>query len=231
MQVAGNGLLCGLRVACSGVQQLSILSVVDYRAQMLQASDLLDQAALDPYTLLRDAYLQQRDARAGQAAPSADAGQAAGGDGYEPPLQEDGSVPNANAQAAGAGYEPPLESDQEAAPAARSDQAGAATAAPTPVPPADQGLTQQAEPASEQGAAMPAPTAAPVEAAGTAAPVAKPKQDAATPLRGNDGSEPQSQKTPAVPAVSGQTPHYWPVVPKWVDEVAPNRMGGSFWRR
>lgn len=53
---------------------LSILSVVDYRAQMLQASDLLDQAALDPYALLRDAYLQQRDARAGQAAPSADAG-------------------------------------------------------------------------------------------------------------------------------------------------------------
>lgn len=210
---------------------LSILSVVDYRAQMLQASDLLDQAALDPYTLLRDAYLQQRDARAGQAKPSHQASQATGGDGYEPPLQEGGAVPDANAHAvdtAGAGYEPPLENDQEAVPAASAGQPGSA-AVPTMPQATEQGMSQtadrqpQAEPASGQAAATPASTA-------TAEPVAKPKREAASTLRGNDGPEPKAQQSPVVPAVSGQTPHYWPVVPKWVDEVVPHRMGGSFWR-
>ena len=33
---------------------------IDTRAQLLPGSDLLDEAALDPYTFMRDAYLQRR---------------------------------------------------------------------------------------------------------------------------------------------------------------------------
>ena len=71
---------------------LSGLEVINARAQMLQASDLLDQAALDPYVLMRDAYLQQRDARAGQAAVHDGAEANPAEDGYEPPLQDEGAA-------------------------------------------------------------------------------------------------------------------------------------------
>lgn len=37
------------------------LKFVDKRAQYLPASDLLDEAALDPYAFMRDAYFQRRD--------------------------------------------------------------------------------------------------------------------------------------------------------------------------
>jgi phospholipid-binding lipoprotein MlaA len=40
--------------------QLLILGYIDTRAQYLPASDLLDDAALDPYSFMRDAYLQRR---------------------------------------------------------------------------------------------------------------------------------------------------------------------------
>ena len=43
--------------------QLYILKVVDTRAQYLPASDLLDEAALDPYAFMRDAYLQRRESQ------------------------------------------------------------------------------------------------------------------------------------------------------------------------
>jgi phospholipid-binding lipoprotein MlaA len=39
---------------------LTGLNVVDDRANLLDAEKVLDEAALDPYTFLRDAYLQQR---------------------------------------------------------------------------------------------------------------------------------------------------------------------------
>ncbi len=39
---------------------LQVLRVVDTRAGLLQAGDLLDDIALDPYTFVRDAYLQRR---------------------------------------------------------------------------------------------------------------------------------------------------------------------------
>ena len=41
--------------------QLLILGFIDTRAQYLPASDLLDEAALDPYSFMRDAYLQRRE--------------------------------------------------------------------------------------------------------------------------------------------------------------------------
>lgn len=40
--------------------QLLLTKFVDTRAQYLPGSDLLDEAALDPYVFLRDAYLQRR---------------------------------------------------------------------------------------------------------------------------------------------------------------------------
>lgn len=39
---------------------LTIIKGIDKRSQYLPASDLLDEAALDPYTFMRDAYLQRR---------------------------------------------------------------------------------------------------------------------------------------------------------------------------
>ncbi len=43
--------------------QLRIVKFLDKRAQYLPASDLLDEAALDPYAFMRDAYLQRRAAQ------------------------------------------------------------------------------------------------------------------------------------------------------------------------
>lgn len=40
--------------------QLRTAQLVDKRAQLLDAGDLIDNASLDPYTFLRDAYLQSR---------------------------------------------------------------------------------------------------------------------------------------------------------------------------
>jgi phospholipid-binding lipoprotein MlaA len=41
--------------------QLLITKFIDRRSQYLPGSDLLDEAALDPYTFMRDAYLQRRN--------------------------------------------------------------------------------------------------------------------------------------------------------------------------
>ena len=40
--------------------QARLLNLIDKRSQYLPASDLLDDAALDPYAFMRDAYLQRR---------------------------------------------------------------------------------------------------------------------------------------------------------------------------
>jgi phospholipid-binding lipoprotein MlaA len=40
--------------------QLRLLELIDKRAQYLPGSDLLDEAALDPYVFMRDAYMQRR---------------------------------------------------------------------------------------------------------------------------------------------------------------------------
>lgn len=40
--------------------QLLLVKFIDKRSQFLPASDLLDEAALDPYAFMRDAYLQRR---------------------------------------------------------------------------------------------------------------------------------------------------------------------------
>ena len=40
--------------------QLRAAQIIDKRAQLLDAGDLVDEASLDPYAFLRDAYLQRR---------------------------------------------------------------------------------------------------------------------------------------------------------------------------
>lgn len=61
--IADNGLYYGL----------TALQLVNTRSTLLQASDLLDESALDPYLAVRDAYLQQRKPKSpqGQLPPSA----------------------------------------------------------------------------------------------------------------------------------------------------------------
>lgn len=53
---------------------LLVTKFVDKRSQYLPASDLLDEAALDPYAFMRDAYLQRRANQIGDgtAAPTTD---------------------------------------------------------------------------------------------------------------------------------------------------------------
>ena len=41
--------------------QLLLVKAIDKRSQYLPGSDLLDEAALDPYIFMRDAYMQRRD--------------------------------------------------------------------------------------------------------------------------------------------------------------------------
>ena len=48
---------------------LTGLGIVDVRARLLDAGELLDTAALDPYTFRREAYLQRRANRVGDAEP------------------------------------------------------------------------------------------------------------------------------------------------------------------
>lgn len=170
---------------------LSGLEVINARAQMLQASDLLDQAALDPYVLMRDAYLQQRDARAGQAAVHNGAEANPAEDGYEPPLQDEGAATGTEQQrpatASRAETAEVAQTGASAAPAAAGSQAGYEPPVDD-VPPtsAAQPPAVGASGASAVVDAAPAPTAA-----------------ASQPAQQTELQSPSS----AVPAVSGQTQH------------------------
>jgi len=39
---------------------LTIINLINTRANLLEATEIRDEAALDPYTFTREAYLQQR---------------------------------------------------------------------------------------------------------------------------------------------------------------------------
>ena len=96
------------------------LDVVSTRDKYMEASDLRDQIALDPYVFTRDAYLQNRDSRVTGAGAAGEGGE---DDGYLPPVDGDD-----------AGYIPPAD---EGAAAAVTPEVPAAdeavTAAPMPV--------------------------------------------------------------------------------------------------
>ena len=61
-----------------------VLRVVDRRADLLKSSDILEEAAVDPYTFLRDAYLQRRRSKVydGNPPPETEAEDAWYGPGY-----------------------------------------------------------------------------------------------------------------------------------------------------
>jgi len=157
---------------------LYVLQFVSVRSDLLGATDLLQQAALDKYSFVRDAYTQQRRARlrgtSDNNAPLPNYDDQSGS----------GAAAPAGAPAAGAlpDYSDPGDAAQ--APNAASGAAsGAATTAPSDLPNySDPGDT----PAS--GAAGATPATAPTAASGTAAPMPQPeaapadsKQPAAAP--------------------------------------------------
>jgi phospholipid-binding lipoprotein MlaA len=64
---------------------LYVLRVVDVRSNLLRASDVLEGAALDRYSFLRDSYLQRRRAEIGPVRGGKDDDS----DGHEPELEDD----------------------------------------------------------------------------------------------------------------------------------------------
>jgi phospholipid-binding lipoprotein MlaA len=62
---------------------LIVTKLIDLRAQYLPGSDLLDEAALDPYLFMRDAYMQRRNAQIMDGEGGADADDSAENDDAE----------------------------------------------------------------------------------------------------------------------------------------------------
>ena len=120
---------------------LSGLGVISHRAQLLPVTDLMDQTVLDSYDFMRDAYLQQRDARTGKTEQT---GEATMDEGYEPDLQDqDNAKPPSGKDLPSAqtpleeGYEPPLEgegADASVQPAAPAASAGSEVEKPSQTP-------------------------------------------------------------------------------------------------
>ncbi|MFM0728646.1 VacJ family lipoprotein [Paraburkholderia strydomiana] len=137
---------------------LYVLQFVSVRSDLLGASDLLQQAALDKYSFVRDAYTQQRRARlrgtSDNAAPL--------------PNYDDQGDSGAAAPAAGAPVGLPNYADPGDAAEAPNAASGAATGTPAGVPNyTDPGDT----PASGAAGAEPgAPATAPAPASATPAP-------------------------------------------------------------
>lgn len=76
---------------------LSVLRAVDFRANVLRASDVLDQVALDRYSFVRDAYLQRRRFEVLDGADEGDRGDDNAGKVEEPPRAEPPAPPAAPA--------------------------------------------------------------------------------------------------------------------------------------
>jgi phospholipid-binding lipoprotein MlaA len=74
---------------------LYVLRVVDVRSNLLRASDVLEGAALDRYSFLRDSYLQRRRAEIGPPRVGKDDGS----DGQEPELESGAAQPPGGAPA------------------------------------------------------------------------------------------------------------------------------------
>jgi phospholipid-binding lipoprotein MlaA len=83
----------------SALTGLSVLRAVDFRANVLRASDVLDQAALDRYRFIRDAYLQRRRSEVLDGADEGDRADDNAGK-MEDPSRAEPSVPPATPVAA-----------------------------------------------------------------------------------------------------------------------------------
>ncbi|HZZ02632.1 MlaA family lipoprotein, partial [Paraburkholderia sp.] len=135
---------------------LYVLQFVSVRSDLLGASDLLQQAALDKYSFVRDAYTQQRKARlrgtGDNPAPLPNYDDQEGDSGAAAPAK--------GASGAAAGL--PNYADPGDAAEAPNAASGSATAAPAGVPnytdPGDTPNAPAAAPAAASGAMTPAPT-------------------------------------------------------------------------
>ncbi len=159
---------------------LYVLQFVSARSDLLGATDLLSQAALDKYSFVRDAYMQQRASllrsSSGPQAPLPDYGDpgdagaadtegagaaaAAGAAGAAATGAIGASAPTAGAAPAGAS----TPAEGAAAPAAASGaSAPASEPAATPAPASGAASTKPAtpQPATPSGASAPAPASAP----------------------------------------------------------------------
>jgi len=144
------------------------LNVVSTRANLLGASDLLEGAAIDRYSFIRNAYLQRRryllsDGR------STDNNLPDYGDGAPPPKYDDvdeGAAPGAAAKGAAGGAAPAAASAAPAAAVPASGTARAAAPNAASMPPASPGGATTA-PATLEG---PAGAAAPEGASQTTVP-------------------------------------------------------------
>ena len=160
---------------------LYILQFVSVRSDLLGATNLLQQAALDKYSFVRDAYTQQRRARLRgtneNASPLPN---------YDDESDSGAAAPAAPAAGAPAAGSLPDYADPGDAAQAPNAASGAATGAPAGVPDyTDPGDT----PASGAAGAMPPapPATAPAAASGTPAPTPQPapaddRQPAAAPV-------------------------------------------------
>ncbi|TFW10801.1 VacJ family lipoprotein [Massilia arenosa] len=149
-----------------------VLRAVDERASILDASNLMEEAALDRYEFIRDGFLQRRDSKI----YDTDKLRARRKD--KPAPDEDAPPPN---------YE---EEDKAAAPADAAAKDAAAPAA-APAPAADAKPAAEAKPAAD-APAVPAPVPAP--AAQPQAPPTGPAQQDPAPKQPDTNSAPSTQK-------------------------------------
>ncbi|MFM0010559.1 VacJ family lipoprotein [Paraburkholderia sediminicola] len=137
---------------------LYVLQFVSVRSDLLGASSLLQQAALDKYSFVRDAYTQQRKARlrgtSDNAAPLPN---------YDDQDDSGAAAPTTGASGAAAGapagvpnYTDPGDA-AEAPNAASGSAAGAPAGAPTYTDPGETANAPAAAPAAASGAMTPAP--------------------------------------------------------------------------
>ncbi|MEM5431171.1 VacJ family lipoprotein [Cupriavidus oxalaticus] len=136
-----------LRNSLTGVR------IVAGRAQLLGASNLLEQAALDKYSFLRDSYLQRRQYLVYDGNPPAD------GD-----ADSDGAAPAAPTAPGDAEGEKPAGATTPAAPAPAAQAADAS--APAATPPADASAPAATPPKGDiqpESQSLPVPTVEPMQ--------------------------------------------------------------------
>ncbi|HDR9510940.1 VacJ family lipoprotein [Burkholderia cepacia] len=152
-----------------------IAQFISARSDLLGATDLLKQAALDPYSFVRDAYLQQRKSLTYRSQSSS-----ATLPNYSEP-GESGAVPAATPAVPGLpNYEDPGASD------------GASGAAPNNAPAAP-GLPQYDDPGADNAMPASAPAAAPAAASSSSATTPAPAADVTPAAPAMPASSPAAQ--------------------------------------
>lgn len=178
-----------------------VVRLVNTRANLLGASDLLSNAALDKYSFVRDAYLQRRQYLLGSGNGGANAlpNYDEEGTGAGPTGGAAGAAGAGGAAAPAAGAAPT--GAPQAAPAAPASGA-APTPAPSPAKPEPSTQPAPAAPASAPGAAIAAPQTDALASTDAGATAASPAADASSTVAANepaDPSVPGAQMMPRTP--------------------------------